>query len=66
MTIDNEWSALQDEVRQKFGNLLTNRRAYAFVNRCIYCYKAYLERVEQDEHNWYLTVMKAIEMRFKW
>jgi len=65
-TIDSQWSTLQNEIKNKFGDKPMNRLTIAFVERCIYCYKQYLEIIEKDDHDWYLTVMKVIEKRFGW
>lgn len=62
-TIDLQWTDLQNNIR---GKGISNRHAKAFIDRCIYCYKQYLELAEKGEHDWYLQFMNATEKRFRW
>lgn len=69
-TIDLQWSALQNEIKEKYNNASADRRTLsfrtAFIGRCIYCYKDFLERTEKDEELWYQEVMRVSSKRFGW
>ncbi len=58
MTIDEQWTSLQDSLKQYANKSILNR---GLTERCIYCYKALVELVEKTEHEWYLEVLKARE-----
>lgn len=62
-TIDLQWSLLQVEIEKscKLNDLLNKE----FIKRCIYCYKSLVETVETREHEWYKTILDAIERRYK-
>jgi hypothetical protein len=63
-TLDNNWINLQNMAKNGInaGSLLNK----AFDERCIYCYKRFLELLESKEHEWYLQVIKIWEMRNRW
>lgn len=62
-TIDQNWSALQEQVKAKAD--LNKPLNAGFVERCIYCYKALLELTEKQEQQWYLIAIEAIAKRMK-
>lgn len=62
-TIDLQWSELQNEVRYKLniGKFGYNHKNNAFIERCIYCYKNFVELNEKREREWYKSVMDSLK-----
>lgn len=58
-TIDQQWSDLQNSIKNKIDmNSYLDR---GFIERCIYCYKTLLELTEKKDHEWYLMFNKRLE-----